>query len=331
MRNPAKKILLLFLAIIIPLSCSACWFFGSDDPQEPNDELHIIELATEFVPLTRSAPAVPIVLMPEAPGRLVERNSKATIDYSNTVNGYVMVKWQTRTSSQLRVLVTGPEGTVYTYVIHPNDKFEVFPLSDGNGRYTVGVFEQVPDGRYARALSKDFTVRLNDEFAPFLRPNQYVNFDRDSKAVEKAAELVTGKRDLIDKVAAIYDYVITNFTYDTKLAEDITKGIVTQYLPDLDSVFESKKGICFDYAALMTAMLRSQDIPTKLVVGFVGEVKHAWISVYSEESGWIDRVIFFDGKEWTRMDPTFASTATNVASLRRFIGDGSNYVTTHLY
>jgi len=278
-------------------------------------------------------PAVPIVLLPEASGRIVEKNSKALIDYSNTADGYVMVKWLSNTTRQLRVQVTGPSNTTYTYIILPNDSFEVFPLSDSNGSYTVSVFEQVDGGgnRYAQASSISFTVRLKDEFAPFLRPNQYVNFNEENKAVEKASELVAGKRNVTDKVAAVYDFVIKTLTYDTELAGDISKGIVTSYLPDLDSVLDRKKGICFDYASLMTAMLRSQDIPTKLVVGFTGEVKHAWINVYSEESGWIDNVIFFDGYEWTMMDPTLASSSTNAASLRAFIGDGSNYVTTHLY
>ena len=57
--------------------------------------------------------------------------------------------------------------------------------------------------------------------------------------------------------------MVNNITYDTELAETVKSG----YLPVLDKVLESKKGICFDYAALMTGMLRSQSVPCKLVVG----------------------------------------------------------------
>ena len=53
--------------------------------------------------------------------------------------------------------------------------------------------------------------------------------------------------------------------------------------------FPPEKGICFDYAALMTAMLRSQGIPTKLEIGYSGEVYHAWISTYIDEIGWVDK------------------------------------------
>jgi len=329
------------LAVIVFVTTAACSIFDPKAPQDLDDQQGLealqdheypetVDLETDPVPLVRT-PAIPIVLMPVASGRLVEKNTKAQIDYSNTVDGYVMVKWLTKTDKQLRVQVIGPSSDVYTYIIQPNNEYEVFPLSDSNGSYTVRVMEQVPDGRYAKAAGVDFNVTLKDEFAPFLRPNQHVNFNEDSEVVKKAAELVTGKRTVNTKVAAIYDFVTKNLTYDTKLAKDITDGIVKSYIPDLDSVMASKKGICFDYAALMTAMLRSQDIPTKLVFGYAGSIKHAWIDVYSEETGWIDRVIFFDGKDWTMMDPTFASTASSTDSLKQYIGDGSNYVTTHLY
>ena len=61
----------------------------------------------------------------------------------------------------------------------------------------------------------------------------------------------------------------------------------------------------------MAAMLRSQNIPCKLVVGFAGEVYHAWISVWSPGKGWVEGAIYFDGTDWQLMDPTFASTTGN--------------------
>jgi len=269
--------------------------------------------------------------MPVASGRLVEKNSKAIIDYSNTTDGYIMVKWLTQTDKQLRVQVIGPNDATYSNTIWANDSFEVIPLSDGNGTYTIRVLEQVSGDRYAVASSLNVNVSLKDEFAPFLRPNQFVNFDANSDVVKKAAEIVAGKSDLTDKITAVYNFVIRNITYDTNFANEIIAGNHKGYIPDVDMVLASGKGICFDYASLMTAMLRSQGIPTKLVIGFAGEVSHAWINVYSEETGWIDRVIFFDGESWVMMDPTFAAGANNARSLQAFIGDGSRYIAQRLY
>ena len=92
----------------------------------------------------------------------------------------------------------------------------------------------------------------------------------------------------------------------------------------------SKKGICFDYASLMAAMLRSQGIPTKLEVGYSGQAYHAWISVYLQETGWVDGIISFDGKDWTLMDPTLAA-GNDRASVKKYIGDGSHYTVKYTY
>ena len=48
-------------------------------------------------------------------------------------------------------------------------------------------------------------------------------------------------------------------------------------------------------------MLRSLGVPCKLVVGYAGASKpayHAWISVWTEKTGWIDNAIYFDSTGW---------------------------------
>ena len=55
------------------------------------------------------------------------------------------------------------------------------------------------------------------------------------------------------------------------------------------------------------------------------DLYHSWISVYTEETGWIDKLIEFSGNAWTRMDPTFAAGNDNNRKILKYIGDGSNY------
>ena len=248
-------------------------------------------------------PAQITLLRPVASGILVKSNSLATIDYSNTKDGYVMVKYTASTTMKLKVQVIGPSNTTYTYNIKPLE-WNVFPLSDGNGDYRVLIAINTKESSYSLVLGQRITVAMDNEFAPFLRPNQYVNYENATKTMNKAAELVTGKSSLLDKVGAIYNYVTKNVSYDYEEAETVQSG----YLPVLDEVLETKKGICFDYAALMTGMLRSQNVPCKLVVGYANKSYHAWISVWSADKGWINGAIFFDGSDWKLMDPTFAST-----------------------
>ena len=288
-------------------------------------ELNDVELQDEVVALA-STPAVSSMLVPVASGTLVAQNNQAQIDYSNTADGYVMVRYTASTTKRLKVQVKGPT-TTYTYNITPGDTWTTFPLSDGNGTYQVVVYENTSGSKYATVLSQSVSVTLKDEFAPFLRPNQYVDYEHAVKTVAKAKELTAGKTETLDKVAAVYDFVIQNITYDKQLAATVQSG----YLPVLDSVLEKKTGICFDYAALMTAMLRSQGIPTKLEIGYSGDIYHAWISTWLNEKGWVDNIIQFDGKSWELMDPTLAANSDNKEDVKEYIGNGEHYVLQYSY
>lgn len=238
-------------------------------------------------------------------GEEVYQNEKAIIDASNKADGYLNIKYLEATESRLKVLITGASGETYTYDLSAGS-YVTYPLSDGNGSYSVKVYRNTSGSKYAVVLSQTISVSLKDEFAPFLHANQYVNYTSKSKAVQIAASLTAGKSGTLEKITAIYDYVVTHISYDYEKSKTVKSG----YLPDIDAVLASGKGICFDYAAVMTAMLRSQGIPAKLVVGYINDTAasmHAWISTYIPGTGWVNGIIFFDGKDWTLMDPTMAA------------------------
>ena len=331
-----KQTLALLLALVTLAGCSAQSPQSPSDAPDPDDAfieqapmIEIVDIEDEAVALSDApAPASPTVLKPVASGAQTQSSGQATIDYSNTKDGYVMVK--ASSSKKLMVRVFGPSYAVnetkYTYTL-PSGEWTTFPLSDGNGSYKVTVYENVSGTSYSTMLSASFSVTLTDEFAPFLRPNQYVNYENATNSIEKAAELTQNVTDPLEKVAKVYDYVVNNLTYDKQKAKTVQSG----YLPDLDDTLASGKGICFDYAALMVGMLRSQDVPCKLVVGYAGKAYHAWVSVWTEESGWVDGAIFFDGSTWQRMDPTFISSGKNSAAIQKYVGNGSNYNAMYLY
>ena len=281
-----------------------------------------------FVPLAATSGAV---LTPKASGTATKTNSSAVVDYSNAKDGYIMVKW-TGGEGKIKVLIKGPnagKGTYdsYQYNLRTDGEYDVFPLSDGSGKYSIGVYKNTSGTQYATVLTASIDVKLTDEFAPFLRPNQYVTYTDGSETVKKAAEVCDGAADNLAKVEKVYTYVVTNVTYDKAKAKTVKSG----YLPNVDTTLSTKKGICFDYAALMSAMLRSQNVPVKLIVGYTGSVYHAWINVYSENDGWIEGKIYFDGKEWKLMDPTFASSGKQSDTIMEYIGNGSNYSAKYQY
>ena len=269
--------------------------------------------------------STPKVLTPSADGVTVYQNDFASIDASNTSQGYVMVKYN-GTNEKVKLQITCPDQSCYTYLISDRGAYDTFPLTAGNGSYTLQVLENVAGDTYTISLTQSINVSIEDEFLPFLYPNQYVNFHADSQAVSKGCDLAKDTYSDLDVVQNIYNYVIKNISYDTEKAQNVSYG----YVPDVDDTLSSKKGICFDYAALMTSMLRSQNIPTRLEVGYSGDAYHAWISTYIDDKGWVDDIIQFDGDTWQIMDPTLAAT-NDSAAVKKYVGDGSHYVVKYTY
>lgn len=311
------------------------WGCGNDSqtiPDTPKVTASPVEIRQEGVSTSASVPDsgsgtrdnTPLCLVPEADGILEMRNDVAVIDYSHADQGYICADYS-GSVSKIKLILSGPDGTDYTYDLHGNG-YEVFPLSAGSGSYKATIYENISGTSYSTCLYAGFDAVLANEFGPFLYPNQYVNFNADSKAVAKGAELAAGADTDLDVVISIYDYITASIKYDYNKASDPPAGYVT----DVDEILTSGTGICLDYAALMSAMLRSQQIPTRLEVGYAKDAYHAWISVYTEETGWLNGLIEFTGSSWTLVDPTFGANSSE-KSLKKFIGDGTNYTLKKVY
>ena len=292
------------------------------------DETIVLEtLLDEEVPTTAlnaggTRDNTPVCYVPTASGVTVYSNALAEIDASNTAEGYIMVNYK-GTNQKVKLQMTGSNGVTYTYTL--SGGYETFPLSAGSGSYKVAVYENVSGNQYAVAISQTINANITNPNGPYLYPNQYVNFNAGSQVVAKAKQLAEGCSTDLDVVTKVYNYA-TTITYDYNKANSVQSG----YVPNPDTIMANGTGICLDYASVMASMLRSQGIPTRLEVGYAGNAYHAWISTYITDIGWVNGVIEFDGTNWSLMDPTFAASASD-ATLKNFIGDGTNYKTKYIY
>lgn len=294
--------------LLIPVLSGGCASSGSGEPASPDARR---ATRTEF-------------FLPSADGTVTYGNDAVTLDASHTDDGYVMIFWQ-GSADKCKIQITLPDQTIYTYTLAAGAG-SAFPLTGGDGSYHIEILEHAYDNFYALTFSQDLEVTLKDEFRPFLFPNQFAWYTADSEAVALGGQLSDASADDLDYVQNVYTYVTGHIAYDT----DLAASAPSDYVPDADRTLDTGKGICFDYAALMTAMLRSQGIPTRLDVGYSGTAYHAWISVYLEESGWVSGIMEFDGRSWTLMDPTLAASNSS-QEVAAYIGDGSHYTVKYLY
>lgn len=277
------------------------------------------------MPRTAAKPSPSQVKEVSSPGKTVFGPDKAKFDYSNCSKGYVSVNYTGKT--KLKMLLK-KDGEQYDYDIPAGKGIQYFTLSMGSGKYVVEIYEMVSGGKYVKLFSDTFSAKIADTTNMYLYRNQYINFTATSKCVAKASEVCAGCTTNLQKISAVFKYVTDNIKYDKALAATVTSG----YIPNPDSVLAKKKGICFDYASLTAAMLRSQGVPTRLVIGYASpNIYHAWNEVYTPEKGWIAAEIQLDGTGFRRIDTTFYASASNKKTFADYIAKSGNYSDVYIY
>ncbi|MBI9015538.1 MAG: transglutaminase domain-containing protein [Clostridiales bacterium] len=194
-----------------------------------------------------------------------------------TVEAVVLVNTTSSSYDYTKVIVEKGETQ---YIYNAVSDVEYFPLQMGSGKYNVSIMGS-NDGRRFRLISEEtFNVTL-EENAVFLSASQTVNWDEESKVAVLANDLIKEAKTDQEKLEIIHTYVINHVRYDYKKAQALPKG----YIPDPVSTLDEGFGICYDFASLLASMLRSVDIPTKLVKGYSSytPVYHAWNEVLIEE------------------------------------------------
>lgn len=246
----------------------------------------------------------------------------ASIDISQTANGFVGAC--ATSDAHLKFQIT--QGDHSANCDLPNDGTPiVYPLTFGDGTYTFRIMLNTQGNNYVELYSATASVSLESEFAPFVRPNVYCDFNEESSCVKKARELVANSTNEAEALEAICTWIVDNVSYDDAKAEQLKSA--AGYVPNPDETLASGTGICFDYASLGAAMLRSQGIPTKIVTGYVspGDIYHAWIMVYIDGT-WKSAQFSVSPNTWSRVDLTFAASGGG-----ENVGDGKSYTDRFVY
>ncbi len=234
-------------------------------------------------------------------------------DLSNINQGVIAVKYELNTNVKTKMMIEH-NGQKYYYDLLTSD--ETFPLQMGNGKYTVAVCEQKEGKQYVIKNQENFEVKLQNEKEVYLNSNQVISWDENNSAVQLAKKLTEGTNNDEEKVSIIHDYIVKNIQYDSEKYASLDKT----YLPNVDDILQNKKGICYDYASLFAVMLRSVDVPTKLVKGYKNDISeyHAWNEVYINN-------------EWVTVDCTY-DTALYAGNLGTETAKDSNqYKTEKIY
>ena len=214
------------------------------------------------------ATAVPIPETPES------TSDKVQILTDTSMNGYIYISY--KSDKRIKIMMNnGDRQEIYDLV--PDGQFHRFTLHMGDGTYRLRVVENTTGNSYRVVETDSFECTLIDENFPYLVPNSFVVYDNEMEVIQLGLELTKDAETPEEKAHALYDWIVRNISYDFSVVGKLEVG----YLPNPQRTYETRKGICSDFAVLFASLCRSQGIPCKVVLGYYvkTEYYHAWNEV----------------------------------------------------
>ncbi|MGI6160955.1 MAG: transglutaminase-like domain-containing protein [Christensenellales bacterium] len=236
----------------------------------------------------------------------------ATILTSTAAQGYVQAKYSYTGSAALKTL-TQKSAASENFDFIGNGHEQAVPLSLGVGTYSVSILENVSGNSY-RFVRSATAVLPAETLNTYLISIPGIRWTPGTSYTEMARVLTQNSVTDADAFKAIYEWVVKNVRYDYSKVGNLPNG----YLPNPLTTYNTKKGICYDFASLLASMCRSQGIPTKLTKGYSTYVTgyHAWNEVYLDGQWKIvdtstDSCYYQAGYSYTMYKSSGAYTATS--------------------
>ena len=195
------------------------------------------------------------------------------IDTHLMTDGIIFAAVAHRNPKRLKLRIIKQDKMV-TFDLKNDGQSEIFPLQFGDGMYQIVLYQNVVSNRYTTIGTIYLDVKLKDENACYLMPNQYINYHENKELIQLTQQLCQNKTKN-ESYKEIKQYIKEHFIYDYIKATTVKDGM----LPDIKRTMQKHCGICYDLAAMATAMLRIMGIPTKMVIGHADSQYHAWVEI----------------------------------------------------
>ncbi|MDQ0193870.1 transglutaminase domain-containing protein [Paenibacillus wynnii] len=186
--------------------------------------------------------------------------------------------------------------------LNPDSGFSRYVESSPVYRGSAAAVIEPIAGKTVQAKLPILTQIVAAEMDDILR-RKYEVIDREIPSdIKGAAVKIVGKSNSEEeKARLLYDWVGTRISYDYAKAENYEQNRIWHEQSPQDT-FDTRLGVCIDYARLYAVMARSQNLQVRVVTGqgydgVGGYGPHAWNEVYIDER-----------KTWIPLDSTWAQS-----------------------
>ena len=206
------------------------------------------------------------------------------------------------TSFLLESVERGDDGAVVETLVAETvpSQPDVLAVRTSRGNAESGVAYQVTSA-VSNAKPEDLRT-AGDEYAPWL----WIRYsalpsDMPERVADLATTITAGAETPYDKAKAVETYLKTNYTYNLEIdPPPFGADGVDHFL------FNSKEGYSEYFGSAMTVLMRSLDIPARMVTGYtVGNRvpdSELYIVADHHSHGWTE--VYFNGYGWIPFEPT---------------------------
>ena len=191
---------------------------------------------------------------------------------------------------------TNPRAQLYAYTDHLGNAVYHFNLLreheelriEAQATVEIGQMPAWPDALDPLEWSRYNDFNLSDDHFDMLEDSWFARMSPELESFMKIADLQKPVGDPLSALKALQCGIYGSFEYEPG---------VTEVNSPIDVVLERRRGVCQDFAHIMTAMARRWGIPCRYVSGYLyhkgardrsaANATHAWAEAYLPSLGWV--------------------------------------------
>ena len=150
------------------------------------------------------------------------------LDFGNTDKGYVGIINDEYDQACLQII---GKNLTANHVIYKRVTPYILPIHE-DGEINFRVLKHKEADKYTPLFNRELEVQFETEFEPWLRPNDYVNYDEDSLEVKLARNIYVYSQNDEEFVNSVIEYIADNIEYDHKKVEKVKTMKLSEYRSD---------------------------------------------------------------------------------------------------
>lgn len=193
-------------------------------------------------------------------------------------------------------IATNPRAQLYAYTDHLGNAVYHFNMLreheelriEAQAVVEIGQMRQLPEKLDALEWGRYNALNLGDDHFDMLEPSKFARTSPELESFMRIADLEKPDSDPLTALKTLQRTIYDSFEYQSG---------VTEVNSPIEVALEQRRGVCQDFAHIMTAIGRAWRIPCRYVSGYLyhkgsrdrsaADATHAWVEAYLPSLGWV--------------------------------------------